>query len=154
MPWRLFQSASHVIDAGTGAGFPGIPLALVLPTVRFTLSESIDKKARFVESVVKEIGVPNARVELARAEEILRNTRADVITARAVAPVIRAAALFAPALQRGARALLYKGPDAESEIAEAHQELRKLRMKAKVLSRYELPDSSGSRSIVLLSAGT
>jgi 16S rRNA (guanine527-N7)-methyltransferase len=49
MPWRLFAGASHILDAGTGAGFPGIPLALVFPSIRFTLAESIGKKARFVE---------------------------------------------------------------------------------------------------------
>ena len=46
-PWMFFDKAKRVLDAGTGAGFPGIPLSLVLPEVRFTLSESIQKKARF-----------------------------------------------------------------------------------------------------------
>src|SRR5580658_7316544 len=52
IPWRLFAGARHVLDAGTGAGFPGIPLALALPEIQFTLAESIQKKARFVESAL------------------------------------------------------------------------------------------------------
>jgi 16S rRNA (guanine527-N7)-methyltransferase len=148
MPWRLFEAATHVLDAGTGAGFPGIPLALVLPSVTFTLSESIGKKARFVQSAIAAIGVGNIRVEPVRAEELLRSLRADLITARAVAPISRAAALFAPAIRGGARALLYKGPDAAAEIAEAELELRKFRVTARVSTAYELPEASGSRTIV------
>ena len=150
MPWRLFADATQVLDAGTGAGFPGIPLALALPEVSFTLSESIGKKAQFVESAVKAIGIPNVRVARARAEELLQKTHVDLVTARAVAPINRAAALFSPAIKRGARALLYKGPDAESEIAEAKPELRKFRITASVIERYDLPASSGSRTIVEL----
>src|SRR5665213_404287 len=56
IPWRMFAGAGHVLDAGTGAGFPGIPLALVLPDIRFTLAESIQKKARFVSSAAAAIG--------------------------------------------------------------------------------------------------
>ena len=57
MPWRLFAAAKHVLDAGTGAGFPGVPLAVVLPSVHFTLAESIGKKARFVEAAVKDLAL-------------------------------------------------------------------------------------------------
>jgi 16S rRNA (guanine527-N7)-methyltransferase len=148
MPWRLFAEATHVLDAGTGAGFPGIPLALVLPAVTFTLSESIGKKARFVESAVKTIDAGNIRVQSVRAEELLRSVRVDLITARAVAPISRAAALFAPGIKRGARALLYKGPEAAADIAEAEPELRKFRLIARVSTMYELPDASGTRTIV------
>lgn len=148
MPWRLFQGARHVLDAGTGAGFPGIPLALVLPETRFTLAESIQKKARFVASVLAEMGPPNVRIEARRAEELEGDGAIGVITGRALAPIARALILFRPALKAGAKMLLYKGPDAAEEIAEAESEARKIRARMEVVMRYELPDSLGSRTIV------
>ena len=94
LPWRLFADAVHVMDAGTGAGFPGIPLAFVLPETRFTLAESIQKKARFVESAVGALGIGNVVVAARRAEELCRESRLDIVTMRAVAPVERAIQLF------------------------------------------------------------
>jgi 16S rRNA (guanine527-N7)-methyltransferase len=148
LPWRLFAGARHVLDAGTGAGFPGIPLALVLPDTRFMLSESIKKKARFVESAVAALEVPNVTVDPRRAEELTREGRVDIITARALAPLSRALEFFGPALKRGVRVLLYKGPDVDQEIAEAQRESKKLRVQAGVAMRYELPDGMGSRTIL------
>lgn len=152
MPWRLFAAARHVLDAGTGAGFPGIPLALVLPEVRFTLAESILKKARFVEAAVGKLELARVRVEAKRAEEIARDGAFDIITARAVAPLERAIGLFAPALRQGSRMLLYKGPDAEQEIADAAPEARKRRVRMEVVVAYELPDGAGTRTIVEMRA--
>ncbi len=148
IPWRLFAGAEHVLDAGTGPGFPGVPLALVLPAIRFTLAESIQKKARFVETALVKLELPNVEVSARRAEEVWRERRADVITARAFAPVSRTLGLFGPALKAGTRILLYKGPDAEREIAESAKECAKLRVRAEVVMRYDLPDSLGARTIV------
>jgi 16S rRNA (guanine527-N7)-methyltransferase len=148
IPWRLFAGAVDVADAGTGAGFPGIPLAIVLPHVRFTLIEATQKKARFVETVVSDLELPNVRVVPRRAEEWLRTERVDIVTGRAVAPLSRAAGFFAPAIHSGSRALLYKGPDAEAEIAEALAEARKRQLRMQVVFRYELPDNAGTRTIV------
>ena len=148
MPWRLFVSAASILDAGTGAGFPGIPLAIALPTVDFTLCESVGKKARFVESTVKYLGLANVNVLARRAEEILKMKRVDLITARAVAPVSRALDLFFPALKQGSRVILYKGRDAEAEVREAEPALRQRRVSARIVDRYELPDSLGSRAMV------
>ena len=139
-PWRFFEGARHVIDAGTGAGFPGIPLALVLPEIRFTLAESIQKKARFVESALAVLKLPNVEITPQRAEEL----QAEVITARALAPISKILTLFRSALKDGSRILLYKGPDVATEIAEAG----KTRAHIEVVTRYELPDSLGSRAIV------
>jgi len=147
-PWRFFQGAKHVLDAGTGAGFPGIPLALAIPQTSFTLAESIQKKARFVKSTLDELKLPNVAITSQRAEEL----KADVITARALAPIPRVLTLFRPALKAGSRILLYKGPDAEQEIAEASAEARKLRAQVEIVMRYDLPDSLGARTIVQIMA--
>jgi 16S rRNA (guanine527-N7)-methyltransferase len=148
VPWRLFAGTRHVLDAGTGAGFPGIPLALVLPETRFTLAESIQKKARFVDSVLAKLELPNVTVVPRRAEEIWRDCAVDVITARALAPISRTLGLFAPALKAGRKILLYKGPDAELEIAASAKEASRLRADLEVSMRYDLPDSMGTRTIV------
>jgi 16S rRNA (guanine527-N7)-methyltransferase len=150
MPWTLFRGARRVLDAGTGAGFPGIPLALVLPGVRFTLSESIQKKARFVEQAFQALGLGNITVSSKRAEELLSEKPVDTITLRAVAPLIRAIPLFARAIQGGARVLAYKGPDIDKEMAEAAQEAAKRKVRMEVVMRYELPEGQGSRTIVEL----
>lgn len=148
LPWRLFTGTKHVLDAGTGAGFPGIPLALVLPDIRFTLAESIQKKARFVESALAVLELPNVTVVPRRAEELAREGRIDIVTARALAPVSRTLELFAAAFRKGTRALLYKGPDVDQEIAEASREAARLRVDIGIAMRFELPDGNGSRTMI------
>ena len=145
MPWRFFEGARTILDAGTGAGFPGIPLALTLPSVNFILSESIGKKARFVEGTVQALGISNARVAAQRAEEI---TAVEIITARAVAPIAKAVDLFGAALKNGVKAILYKGPDVMIEIEAAASVLQKRRLRADIVDSYELPEMFGSRTIV------
>jgi len=116
VPWRHFAGARRVLDAGTGAGFPGIPLSVVLPDVRFTLAESTQKKARFVDSAVESLD--------------------------------RLLDLFAKPMQQGAKLILYKGPEVENELAA----VRKYRIKAEQLSRYELPDHMGTRVLLSIEA--
>jgi 16S rRNA (guanine527-N7)-methyltransferase len=152
IPWELFGQATHVLDAGTGAGLPGIPLALALPATRFTLAESIQKKARFVEAAVESLDLPNVTVSFQRAEDLLRHSRADLITARALAPIPRALQLFAPAIKAGARVLLYKGPDAERDIADSQGEATRRRIRMRLIMRYDLPDGLGTRTMVELSS--
>jgi 16S rRNA (guanine527-N7)-methyltransferase len=84
LPWKLFAGAESVPDAGTGAGFPGVPLALTLPEVRFALAESTQKKARFVESVIADQNIMNARVLPERIEDVGRRERYEIVTARAI----------------------------------------------------------------------
>ena len=148
LPWRLFEGARRVLDAGTGPGFPGIPLALMLPECHVTMAESTGKKARFVEGVIAALALPNASVLSERVEDIGRRESYDVVTARAFAPLPRALKFLAPLLKKGCRALLYKGPDVESEIAEASRELKTLGVRCSIAMRYDLPDGLGTRNIL------
>jgi 16S rRNA (guanine527-N7)-methyltransferase len=143
-PWRHFQGAKRILDAGTGAGFPGIPLSVVLPETRFTLADSIQKKARFVDSTVESLELANVHVVAQRAEERALQRRPEIITARAVAPMSRILEMFHKPLKQGARLLLYKGRNVEAELAEAH----KHRVCAQILCHYELPEGCGSRTLI------
>jgi 16S rRNA (guanine527-N7)-methyltransferase len=149
-PWRHFQNAKSVLDVGTGAGFPGIPLAIVLPDVQFVLTESVQKRARFVEASVEILGLENVSVHAVRAEDLLPSRRFDCITARAVARLAKAIPFYAPGINRGSTILLYKGPDAETEMAEAAAESKKRRIDVRIVERYALPDGMGERTIVQL----
>jgi 16S rRNA (guanine527-N7)-methyltransferase len=144
LPWRLFGGARRVLDAGTGAGFPGVPLSVVLPDVDFVLAESVQKKAHFVESLCEPLDLSNVRVLPQRAEELVVGYRPDIITARAVAPLSRIVELFSKALALGSRLLLYKGPDVESELAQ----IASKRISTEVVLRYDLPNGLGTRTMV------
>lgn len=150
LPWRFFKGLRSIMDAGTGGGLPGIPLAIVLPEVEFTLCESIQKKARFVEDVVRLLNIPNVTVMNVRAETALLKRRVSGVTARAVSPLARIAETFEKSLKVGTPMLLYKGPDAEVEIASAAAGLQRNRLGATVLDRYELPHQMGTRTFVEL----
>jgi 16S rRNA (guanine527-N7)-methyltransferase len=148
LPWSFFQGAKIVLDAGTGAGFPGIPLSLVLPETRFLLCESIGKKARFVDSAAENLELANVEVLPDRAELVAVARRPTIITARAVAPLGRLVRLFQRALNGGAHLLLYKGPDVEQELTE----LDGRQAEAQTLFQYELPNGFGRRTLVRVAA--
>ena len=145
LPWRLLEPYNVIADIGSGAGFPGVPLALVFPEKRFLLIESVGKKARFLSDV----NVPNVTVHAVRAEEFLRTAEADLLLVRAVASCDKLFKLLRPVL-RGRALLLYKSGDVEAELQEAAAESQRQRRTPRVVMRYELPDGAGSRSMVLL----
>jgi 16S rRNA (guanine527-N7)-methyltransferase len=96
------------------------------------------------------LALPNVTVSSKRAEDLLKSERFELVTARAVAPLVRALGTFAP-WKPGVRALFYKGPDADAEIAEATSEARKRQVHLEVAMTYSLPDDLGSRTIVEIS---
>jgi len=113
-------------DIGSGAGLPGIVLALVLPEIKVTLIEPLERRARFLTECVTELGVANALVLRGRAEDVTGQVSADVVTARAVAPLDRLAPLAAALAGRRGMILAIKGSNAEAELEQAKPVLRRI----------------------------
>jgi 16S rRNA (guanine527-N7)-methyltransferase len=125
----LVPRPSALIDLGSGAGLPGIVLALLLPDVQVTLLERMERRSLFLDECVQELGLRNAQVYRATAEEVAGKLAADVVTARAVAPLDRLAGLAAGLVRPGGLILAIKGAAAEEEVAQARPVLRRLGMR-------------------------
>jgi 16S rRNA (guanine527-N7)-methyltransferase len=115
-----------LVDLGSGAGLPGIVLALLLPDSEVVLLEPMLRRAAFLEECVAELGLGNARVVRARAEQMTGELAADVVTARAVAPLDRLAALAVGLLKPGGIVLAVKGAKAAAEVRDAKVALGRL----------------------------
>jgi 16S rRNA (guanine527-N7)-methyltransferase len=123
--------ATTVIDIGSGGGIPGIPLAIVLPNIQFTLVEATGKKAKFLEEAVRRLQLRNVSVMCERAETIGQDHKHhrehyDVVLARAVGKLPVLLELTVPLAKVGGHVLAMKGERAEREIIEARQALHLL----------------------------
>lgn len=123
---ELIPPAARVVDAGSGAGLPGIPLALARPDLAVTLLEPLARRHAFLVECVERLGLTTATVLRGRAEEgpVRRAVGgADVVTARAVAPLDRLAGWCLPLLRPGGLLLALKGDTAADELAAARPAL-------------------------------
>jgi len=109
-------SGNRIADVGTGAGFPGLPLAIVDPDRSFTLIDSTAKKIRFVQHVVGVLGLANVVAIHARAENLRPRPRFDVVLSRAVGPIDRFVASSGHLLAGGGRLLAMKGRFPAAEL--------------------------------------
>jgi len=115
LPWL---DGVRVLDVGSGAGLPGIPLAIAEPQRVFTLIDSNGKKVRFLRQVVRTLGLDQVEPVQARLPECVAGPRPDTVVARALAPLDRLVDWLDPWLEQGSRLLALKGPRAETERAE------------------------------------
>ncbi len=125
------SGAETVADVGSGGGLPGIPLAICLPGVSFTLIEATGKKAAFLREAIETLGLTNARVVQERAETLGRDHHAfreqfDAVIARAVGPLRVLLELTAPLAKVGGFVLAVKGERADAELADARAALHAL----------------------------
>lgn len=110
-------SGTRVLDVGTGAGFPGLPLAIVAPERQFTLLDSHRKKLRFVDQAAATLGLANVTTVHARAEDYAPERGFDTVTCRAFAPLSRFVAWAGHLVAPGGRLLALKGPIGGDELA-------------------------------------
>jgi 16S rRNA (guanine527-N7)-methyltransferase len=122
---ELLAPGELVLDLGSGAGLPGLVLAVLREDVTIELVEPLLRRAIFLTEAVEELGLAHVSVRRARGEELAGKVSADVVTARAVAPLDRLGGWALPLLRPGGRLLALKGDAADGELGQGRAALRK-----------------------------
>lgn len=143
---------ARVIDVGTGAGFPGIPLKIARPDIELVLLDSLNKRINFLNEVIKKCELTNVRTVHGRAEDFARDANYremfDISTARAVANLSTLLEYCTPFLKIGGTFICMKA-DAEQEIIEASKAVKVLNMEKEKIEKFKLPELDADRTIVL-----
>ena len=137
----------RIADLGTGAGFPGLPLAVVHPQQQFTLIDATAKKIRFVTHAVRVLGLSNVQAVHQRVESVADGAPFDTLLARALTSLPALAHLALPLARTGTRLIAYKGQRPDAEIAALPAPWRVLEVRA-----VKVPGLAAARCLVVLEA--
>ena len=140
-----------LLDVGSGAGFPGIPLAIAHPTLKVTLLESNGKKVTFLKEVVKELRLTNVEVVQARSEEFSKRESFDIVTARAVKELNVLLEITFHLVKVGGFFVAYKSNNVDEEIKHASHCFKALEIEEFDRHEYKLPKSLDNRVLLVIS---
>jgi 16S rRNA (guanine527-N7)-methyltransferase len=153
LAWKT-SPPSQLIDVGTGAGFPGIPLKILYPNLKLTLVESVGKKAMFCQHIVRVLGMENVEVIQARAEDLGQDPqyreKYDWAVARAVANLNVLGEYLIPLVKVGGMSLAQKGESGPAEAQSAEEAMKLLGGKLKQLIPVNLPGVADDRYLVVV----
>lgn len=133
---RLLHPEEEVLDVGSGGGVPGLLLAILRPDLTIHLSDSVQKKAKVVETIARDLKLANVTVFPTRAEEQLKDTRYDALVSRAVGPLDKILTWFRPHWAYIGRLLLIKGPKWTAEHNEAKRLGLMKKLELRVAAEY------------------
>ena len=149
-----YVNAAKIIDVGTGAGFPGIPLSIISPEKEFILMDSLNKRLKIINELCQRSDIKNVVTLHARAEELAKNKayreRYDLCVSRAVANMSVLAEYCLPFIKVGGFLMAYKGPEAENEVKEAEHALSLLGGKAEEIRNGNLKEFGIEHKVVVI----
>ena len=149
MPY--LSNANTILDVGTGAGFPGLPLKILEDNKEFTLLDSLNKRITFLQNVISELELKNVQAIHGRAEEYISQKREsyDIVTSRAVAKLNVLIEYMLPFVKVGGRCICMKSFEIEGELKEAKKAIEILGGKIEKVDEITLPTTDIKRKIVI-----
>lgn len=151
---KYIDRNSSVIDVGTGAGFPGLPLKLVDISFKMTLLDSLNKRINFLNEVIEHTSLDKINTIHGRAEDFGKNAeyreKYDVATSRAVAPLSVLLEYMMPFIKTGGKCICMKGSNCDDEIENAKNAIKTLGGKIEKIEKFTLPNSDNNRTILII----
>lgn len=143
-----------VIDIGTGAGFPGIPLKIVRKDLKITLLDSLNKRIHFLDEVIKDLALENIDTVHARIEEYAKNKNYretyNIATSRAVANLTTLSEYMLPMVRINGMAICMKGSEISEEISKSKNSIKLLGGEISKIEEFTLPKSDYKRNLILI----
>ena len=151
---NYIEEEEKVIDVGTGAGFPGIPLKISKPEIQVELLDSLNKRINFLNIIIEKLELKNIKATHARVEEFAKNKnnreKYDVATSRAVANLNVLVEYLLPLVKVGGKCICMKGPNIEEEINGSKKAIEVLGGKIEKVEEFNLPDTDMKRTIIII----
>lgn len=151
---KELEDGSKLVDVGTGAGFPGIPLSIMNPTLKITLVDSLNKRLIFLQEVVNKLKLENIEIVHARAEEFGQNKKYreqfDISTSRAVANLATLSEYLIPLVKVGGKVISMKAAEAKQELNEAKKAIEVLGGTVEKVDEFNLPQSDIGRTVIII----
>lgn len=151
---KYLKDNDKIVDIGTGAGFPGIPLAIMSEANKFTLVDSLNKRVNFLNDVKEKIDLKNIEAIHSRAEEFGQNKiyreKYDIAVSRAVANLSVLLEYLLPTVKVGGKVICMKGSQVQDEINEAKYALKELGGVIKLTDEFCLPETDMKRNIIVI----
>ena len=151
---KYIKENENVLDIGTGAGFPGVPLAILKNQNNFTLVDSLNKRINFLSNVIEKLNLNNVNAIHSRAEDLGHNKeyreQFDLVTSRAVANLTVLVEYLLPFVKVGGYCVCMKGPNIEDEVNDSNFAIEILGGRIEKIDSIILPDSDFERNIILI----